>query len=65
MKTLKKIKLNQLSKTELENRELNNLKGGYNCFSCTCGCPGPGGEAQTARPLSSHTNEASGSNATA
>jgi len=42
MKTLKKIKLNQLSKAELENRELINLRGGYNCFVCTCGCPGKG-----------------------
>jgi natural product precursor len=65
MKTLKKIKLNQLSKVELGNRELYYLRGGYNCFSCTCGCPGTGGENSSDNPLSSHTNEASGSNAKA
>lgn len=36
MKTLGKLKLNEFRKTELEKRELNNLKGG--CFPCKCGC---------------------------
>jgi natural product precursor len=65
MKTLKKIKLNQLSKAELENRELINLRGGYNCFVCTCGCPGKGGENSASNGIESYSNEASGSNATA
>ena len=38
MKTLKKIKLNQLSKVELENREMNALKGGDDCGNCVCVC---------------------------
>lgn len=42
MKTLGKIKLNQFSKVELEQRALNALKGGCacvtNCGSCTCTC---------------------------
>lgn len=41
MKKIERLKLNQLSKTELERRELNNLKGGTNC--CICGCQGPSG----------------------
>jgi natural product precursor len=36
MKKLKKLKLNNISKMELESRQMNMLKGG-NC-SCTCGC---------------------------
>ena len=42
MKTLSKIKLNQFSKAELEQRSLNILRGGRNCgCSCSggCGCP--------------------------
>ena len=31
MKTLKKIKLGQICKAELENRKMNTLKGGSNC----------------------------------
>lgn len=34
---LKKIKLAQLSKAELGQRELNRLVGGVKC--CICGCP--------------------------
>jgi len=35
MKTLKILKLNQLSKSELEKKELNYLSGGLSC-GCTC-----------------------------
>lgn len=35
MKKLGKLKLNQLSKVELEQREMNALRGG--CY-CSCGC---------------------------
>jgi natural product precursor len=45
MKTLGKIKLNQFRKTELEQREMNALKGGCSC-TCPCACvdaPGPYG----------------------
>lgn len=44
MKTLKKLKLNQISKTNLEQQELGKLSGGcLNCGveiwpSCGCGC---------------------------
>lgn len=41
MKTLKKIKLTQLNKVELDMREQNRLLGGYKC--CICGCQGPSG----------------------
>lgn len=34
MKKLSKIKLNQLNKTELSERELNRLLGGTNCCIC-------------------------------
>lgn len=36
MKSIGKLKLNQLSKAELENREMNELRGGEQC--CICGC---------------------------
>lgn len=38
MKTLKKIKLTQLNKVELDSREQNRLLGGARC--CLCGCNG-------------------------
>lgn len=38
MKKLAKIKLTQLNKTEVSERELNRLLGGGNC--CICGCRG-------------------------
>lgn len=37
MKKLSKLKLNELSKTEIEKRELSKLLGGENC---ECGCAG-------------------------
>lgn len=36
MKTLGKLKLTQLSKAELEKKELNQLIGGYDCCQCNC-----------------------------
>lgn len=39
MKKLSKIKLSQLNKAELGEREMNRLIGGYKC--CICGCHGP------------------------
>jgi len=39
MKILGKLKLNQLSKAELEKREMNILVGGYACI-CPCACVG-------------------------
>ncbi|VAW25164.1 hypothetical protein MNBD_BACTEROID01-355 [hydrothermal vent metagenome] len=36
MKKLKKLKLNQLSKAEVEKRELNALRGGCLCRGCGC-----------------------------
>ena len=37
MRTLERIKLNQFSKDELDQRKLNALKGGCNCrYSCSC-----------------------------
>ena len=48
MKTLSKIKLNQFSKDELDQRKLNALKGGcactYGCSSCG-NCPSTGNVA--------------------
>lgn len=44
MKTLGKLKLNQIGKTELLRQEMNSLKGGNGCDgvivtpSCGCGC---------------------------
>jgi natural product precursor len=39
MKKLNSLKLNQLSKAEMEQREMNSLKGG----ACACVCGGPAG----------------------
>ena len=39
MKTISKLKLTQLSKSELEARQMNCLLGGNN--HCSCGCGGP------------------------
>lgn len=44
MKKLGKIKLNQLNKAELSERELNRLLGGTNC--CLCGCRGSSSNGQ-------------------
>ena len=41
MKKLGKIKLDQLNKAELSEKELNRLLGGENC--CLCACAGPSG----------------------
>lgn len=38
MKTLGKIKLNQFSKDELEQRKMNALKGGCGCRDTVCNC---------------------------
>jgi len=41
MKKISKIKLNQLSKNELEQRKLNALRGGCDCAGktiCSCNC---------------------------
>jgi natural product precursor len=51
MKTIKSLKLNQISKAELKNREMNFLMGG-DCKQCACGCS----------VASTHTN--GGANAT-
>jgi natural product precursor len=43
MKQIERLKLNQLSKEELQKRELKQLKGGNECVCC-CGYAGePGG----------------------
>lgn len=39
MKSISKLKITQLSKTELSKREQNKLVGGEVC--CLCGCNGP------------------------
>lgn len=41
MKKLGKIKLDQLNKAELSEKELNRFLGGENC--CLCACAGPSG----------------------
>ncbi len=37
MKNLKRLKLSEMSKSELQAREMNKLLGGENCCICTCG----------------------------
>ena len=38
MKILSEIKLNQFSKNEMEQRQMNSLKGGSACVCNGCGC---------------------------
>lgn len=58
MKTLKNIKLNQFSKAELENREMNALRGG-SCSGCVCGCSAPQ-HPEADASLSTKSNTANG-----
>lgn len=58
MKKLIKIKLNQLSKVDLESRESNALKGGADCFVCTCVC------VEAYFPLASHSIDSHSNHAT-
>jgi len=44
MKNLKRLKLNQIGKAELEKREMNFLLGG-NCCNCGCAYAGNGGSS--------------------
>lgn len=39
MKNLKKLKLSEMSKSEMQAREMNKLLGGVNCCICPCGGP--------------------------
>lgn len=43
MKNLGKLKLNELSKMEMEKREMSNLRGG---LTCGCGCAAEPGDYQ-------------------
>ena len=40
MKKKSEIKINQLSKAELNERQMNALQGGSACVCVGCGCPG-------------------------
>ena len=46
MKNLGKLKLNQLSKAEIEKREMNALKGGDPTCGCGCHYSGSGGSSE-------------------
>lgn len=46
MKTIKKLKLNQLSKADLEKKQMNAIKGGAGCICIGCGCMGYDGSTQ-------------------
>lgn len=48
MVTLKKIKLNQLSQVELDQRRLNMLRGGSSCACIGCYCAGNNSGVNTA-----------------
>lgn len=41
MKKISRLTLNELSKDELEQRKMNNLKGGYCPSLCSCAYAGP------------------------
>jgi len=50
-----KIKLSQLNKAELSEREMNRLLGGDTC--CSCGCFGPSGILDNGRANAVHGYE--------
>lgn len=45
MKSLVRIKLNKISSEELANRQMNELKGGITCCTCSCYWEGNGGSS--------------------
>lgn len=55
MKSIGKLKLNMLSKAEMEKREMNNLRGG----DCGCGC-NYGGSGGSSAQDNAYANQASG-----
>jgi len=60
MKTLSKIKLNQFSKDELDQRALNALKGGCACTyggGCPAGCGANGGSFGAAMSADYHSGD--------
>lgn len=56
MKKLGKMKLNEFSKTELDQRKMNALTGGCNCF-CGCVCAGDGDYADELSNKSGSKNQ--------
>jgi natural product precursor len=54
---MKELKLNQLSKTELENREMSAIKGGT---CCGCGCHYDGEPGGSSVDQNMNTNHESG-----
>lgn len=57
MNTLKKLKLNQLNKAELEKRAMDALRGGNDCGDCVCVCAGEY-LPFSSNPIESHRNTA-------
>lgn len=47
MKTIGKLKLNQLNQAQLSKNELNRLKGGSRCCICGCAYSNQGGSSTT------------------
>ena len=47
MKKINKLRLNNLSKTEMEKREMNNLRGGTCGCVYACGCQYAGGQCSS------------------
>lgn len=45
MKKISKLRLNQLSEIKLQDREMNELRGGEWCCSCSCYWAGNGGSS--------------------
>lgn len=61
MKTLQKIKLNEISKAEfgLKKQEMKALKGASRSSgACVCVCWGSGTYAEADRPIGTNSNEA-------
>lgn len=54
MKKLSKLKLNALSDANLQDREMNTLKGGNISRSCGCGCHGSSSEQDNAQQNSNY-----------
>ena len=56
MKTFGKLKLNQFSKDELQQRQLNALRGGACYAKCVCNCAGE--SLTTSNPFETSSNTA-------
>lgn len=59
---LKKLKLNKISESELQNREMNRLLGGSRCCTCACRYEHDGGSSTLDNGNANHRGGSGGLN---